>query len=36
MVRAADASGAIQPLDPVWNRHGMGNNVVQRVEVVVA
>jgi sulfane dehydrogenase subunit SoxC len=36
MVRASDANGAVQPLEPVWNRHGMGNNVVQRVEVVVA
>jgi DMSO/TMAO reductase YedYZ molybdopterin-dependent catalytic subunit len=36
MVRASDASGAIQPIQPAWNRQGMGNNVVQRVEVLVA
>ncbi len=33
--RAADASGATQPLEPVWNYQGMGNNVVQRIKVTV-
>jgi DMSO/TMAO reductase YedYZ molybdopterin-dependent catalytic subunit len=33
--RATDASGATQPLDPVWNYQGMGNNVVQRIKVTV-
>jgi len=35
-VRATDAAGATQPLEPVWNYQGMGNNAVQRVEVIVA
>ena len=33
--RAADAAGNVQPLDPPWNYQGMGNNVVQRIPVVV-
>lgn len=33
--RATDESGATQPLEPVWNEHGYGNNVVQRVSVRV-
>ena len=33
--RATDSSGATQPLDPVWNYQGMGNNVVQRITVTV-
>ncbi|AXJ09170.1 sulfite oxidase [Arthrobacter sp. PM3] len=33
--RATDASGAEQPLEPVWNYQGMGNNVVQRIKVTV-
>jgi hypothetical protein len=33
--RATDASGAIQPLEPVWDVTGFGNNSVQRVEVMV-
>lgn len=33
--RATDASGATQPLEPVWNYQGMGNNTVQRVKVTV-
>jgi sulfane dehydrogenase subunit SoxC len=36
IVRATDGAGERQPLEPVWNRYGMGNNVVQRVEVIVA
>lgn len=35
MCRATDASGAVQPLEPVWNYQGMGNNVVQRIKVTV-
>ncbi|KIS25591.1 sulfite oxidase [Arthrobacter sp. SPG23] len=33
--RATDATGAMQPLEQVWNYQGMGNNVVQRVKVNV-
>ncbi|MBW3661137.1 MAG: sulfite oxidase [Gemmatimonadetes bacterium] len=33
--RATDETGATQPLVPVWNHHGYGNNVVQRVEIDV-
>ena len=33
--RATDASGAVQPLEPAWNYQGMGNNVVQRINVSV-
>jgi DMSO/TMAO reductase YedYZ molybdopterin-dependent catalytic subunit len=33
-VRARDSAGNVQP-DAVWNYQGMGNNMVQRVEVVV-
>ena len=33
--RAADAEGAEQPLEPDWNRGGMGNNAVHRVPVTV-
>jgi DMSO/TMAO reductase YedYZ molybdopterin-dependent catalytic subunit len=36
MVRATDGAGERQPLEPVWNRYGMGNNAVQRVDVIVA
>lgn len=32
-VRATDRAGNAQPLDPVWNELGYGNNVVQRVRV---
>jgi sulfane dehydrogenase subunit SoxC len=34
--RATDASGTTQPLAPDWNVHGVENNAVQRVPVVVA
>nr|MDT0661490.1 sulfite oxidase [Micromonospora sp. DSM 115978] len=34
-VRAADASGRRQPVEPPWNRGGFANNLVQRVPVVV-
>ena len=33
-VRAIDSEGAVQP-DDQWNFYGMGNNMVQRVEVLV-
>ena len=33
--RATDAAGNVQPLEPLWNYQGMGNNVVQRVNVTV-
>ena len=33
--RASDAAGRVQPLEPVWNAQGYGNNVVQRVRVTV-
>ena len=33
--RATDATGETQPLEPEWNTKGMGNNVVQRVQVTV-
>ncbi len=35
VARATDAAGNVQPLDPVWNRLGYGNNCAQRVCVVV-
>jgi sulfane dehydrogenase subunit SoxC len=31
--RATDASGQTQPLEPPWNLQGMGNNLVQQVNV---
>jgi DMSO/TMAO reductase YedYZ molybdopterin-dependent catalytic subunit len=34
-VRATDTEGHVQPILPPWNYQGMGNNMVQRVEVVV-
>jgi sulfane dehydrogenase subunit SoxC len=34
--RATDVTGATQPLDPDWNLHGVENNGVQRVPVVVS
>ena len=33
--RATDAAGAVQPLAPVWDIAGFGNNAVQRVAVTV-
>lgn len=33
--RATDVTGAVQPLEQNWNYQGMGNNVVQRVRVLV-
>ncbi len=34
-VRATDAEGNVQPVDQPWNFQGMGNNMAQRVDVVV-
>ncbi|MEO3744733.1 sulfite oxidase [Plantactinospora sp. B5E13] len=34
--RATDASGRVQPVEQPWNRGGFANNLVQRVEVLVA
>ena len=34
-VRATDTTGNVQPLTQPWNFQGMGNNMVQSVEVVV-
>jgi DMSO/TMAO reductase YedYZ molybdopterin-dependent catalytic subunit len=33
--RATDETGAVQPIDAPWNLQGMGNNLVQRVDVTV-
>jgi hypothetical protein len=33
--RATDATGAVQPAEPRWNRNGYGNNVIQRITVTV-
>ncbi|HEY7401317.1 MAG TPA: sulfite oxidase [Actinomycetota bacterium] len=35
VVRATDATGAAQPVDPPWNVGGFSNNMVQRVPVTV-
>jgi sulfane dehydrogenase subunit SoxC len=34
--RATDASGRTQPVTQPWNQGGFANNLVQRVDVVVA
>ena len=34
--RATDSTGAVQPLEQPWTYQGMGNNLVQRVDVTVA
>jgi DMSO/TMAO reductase YedYZ molybdopterin-dependent catalytic subunit len=34
-VRATDSAGNTQPLAQPWNAHGMGNNIVQRIPVLV-
>lgn len=36
MVRATDEQGNVQPIEPPWTWQGMGNNAVQRVDVIVA
>ena len=33
--RATDTAGNVQPLDPVWDLSGFGNNAVQRAFVTV-
>jgi DMSO/TMAO reductase YedYZ molybdopterin-dependent catalytic subunit len=33
--RATDSAGNVQPLEQPWNYHGMGNNLVQEVQVTV-
>ena len=33
--RATDAADNVQPLEPVWNVHGVANNAVQRIIVAV-
>jgi DMSO/TMAO reductase YedYZ molybdopterin-dependent catalytic subunit len=35
IVRATDEVGNTQPLEQPWNAHGMGNNIAQRVTVLV-
>jgi DMSO/TMAO reductase YedYZ molybdopterin-dependent catalytic subunit len=35
VARATDSAGNTQPLEQPWNAHGMGNNIAQRVEVLV-
>ncbi len=35
VVRATDDAGDVQPLDARWNHHGLLNNMVQRVPVIV-
>jgi DMSO/TMAO reductase YedYZ molybdopterin-dependent catalytic subunit len=35
LARATDEAGNVQPLDPVWNELGYGNNVVHRVNLEV-
>lgn len=34
-VRASDSEGNTQPIEQVWSYQGMGNNMAQRVEVLV-
>jgi sulfane dehydrogenase subunit SoxC len=34
-VRATDSEGNVQPLEQPWNYKGMGNNMAQRVSVIV-
>ena len=34
-VRATDTEGSVQPVAQPWNFQGMGNNMVQRVDVIV-
>ena len=35
VVRATDDTGNVQPLDGLWNHHGLVNNMAQRVPVTV-
>ena len=34
-VRATDTEGNMQPTAQPWTLHGMGNNMIQRVDVIV-
>jgi hypothetical protein len=34
-VRATDTEGKVQPVGQPWNFQGMGNNMVQKVDVIV-
>ncbi|MFB3093007.1 MAG: sulfite oxidase [Dehalococcoidia bacterium] len=34
-VRATDSEGNVQSVDQMWNYQGMGNNMIQRIDVVV-
>lgn len=34
-VRATDSQGNVQPIEPYWTQGGYGNNMVQRVDVIV-
>ena len=34
-VRATDEAGNVQPAAQLWNYHGMGNNMLHRVDVLV-
>ncbi|MGH1480214.1 MAG: sulfite oxidase [Geminicoccales bacterium] len=34
-VRATDEAGETQPDEPIWNIHGMGNNAIQKVDVII-
>jgi DMSO/TMAO reductase YedYZ molybdopterin-dependent catalytic subunit len=34
--RATDTAGNVQPMEPIWDATGFGNNAVQRVQVSVA
>lgn len=34
-VRATDATGRVQPVEPPWNLQGMANNMAQQIPVVV-
>ncbi len=35
IVRATDSAVNVQPLEPVWNAHGYGNNVIHRVSIII-
>ena len=35
MVRASDEAGNVQPLEQPWNHHGLSNNLVQHVSVLI-
>ena len=35
VVRATDDAGNVQPMTQPWNHHGLSNNLVQRIPVLV-